>query len=105
VAKALLVAVRRHPMINSSWDESAQEIVVKRRVNLGIAVAAERGLLVPNVKGAEALALADLARAVDAMASTARAGKATPEDLAGGTITITNVGDFGVDAGTPILLP
>jgi 2-oxoisovalerate dehydrogenase E2 component (dihydrolipoyl transacylase) len=105
VAKALLVAVRRHPMINSSWDESAQEIVVKRRVNLGIAVAAERGLLVPNVKGAEALALADLARAIDAMASTARAGKATPEDLAGGTITITNVGVFGVDAGTPILLP
>ena len=105
VAKALLVAVRRHPMINSSWDEAAQEIVVKRRVNLGIAVAAERGLLVPNVKGAEALALADLARAVDAMASTARAGKATPEDLAGGTITITNVGVFGVDAGTPILLP
>jgi 2-oxoisovalerate dehydrogenase E2 component (dihydrolipoyl transacylase) len=105
VAKALLVAVRRHPMINSSWDESAQEIVVKRRVNLGIAVAAERGLLVPNVKGAEALALADLARGIDAMASTARAGKATPEDLAGGTITITNVGVFGVDAGTPILLP
>jgi 2-oxoisovalerate dehydrogenase E2 component (dihydrolipoyl transacylase) len=105
VAKALLVAVRRHPMINSSWDESAQEIVVKRPVNLGIAVAAERGLLVPNVKGADALALADLARAIDAMAATARAGKATPEDLAGGTITITNVGVFGVDAGTPILLP
>ncbi len=105
VAKALLVAVRRNPMINSSWDESAQEIVVKRRVNLGIAVAAERGLLVPNVKGAEALTVADLARGIDAMASTARAGKATPEDLAGGTITITNVGVFGVDAGTPILLP
>jgi pyruvate dehydrogenase E2 component (dihydrolipoamide acetyltransferase) len=105
VAKALLVAVRRHPMINSSWDEAAQEIVVKRPVNLGIAVAAERGLLVPNVKGADALALADLARALDAMAATARAGKATPEDLAGGTITITNVGVFGVDAGTPILLP
>jgi 2-oxoisovalerate dehydrogenase E2 component (dihydrolipoyl transacylase) len=105
VAKALLVAVRRNPMINSTWDEAAQEIVVKRRVNLGIAVAAERGLLVPNVKGAEALALADLARAVDAAAATARAGKSTPEDLAGGTITITNVGVFGVDAGTPILLP
>ena len=105
VAKALLVAVRRHPMINSSWDEPAQEIVVRRRVNLGIAVAAERGLLVPNVKGADALALADLARALDALGTTARAGKATPEDLAGGTITITNVGVFGVDAGTPILLP
>ena len=105
VAKALLVAVRRNPMINSSWDEAAQEIVVKRRVNLGIAVAAERGLLVPNVKGAEALALADLARSLDAAAATARAGKSTPEDLSGGTITITNVGVFGVDAGTPILLP
>ena len=105
VAKALLVAVRRHPMINSSWDEAAQEIVVKRPVNLGVAVAAERGLLVPNVKGAEALALADLARALDAAAATARAGKSTPEDLSGGTITITNVGVFGVDAGTPILLP
>ena len=105
VAKALLVAVRRHPMINSSWDEAAQEIVVKRPVNLGIAVAAERGLLVPNVKGADALALADLARALDALGTTARAGKATPEELSGGTITITNVGVFGVDAGTPILLP
>ena len=105
VAKALLVAVRRHPMINSSWDEAAQEIVVKRGVNLGIAVAAERGLLVPNVKGAQALPLAGLARALDELAATARAGKATPGDLTGGTITITNVGVFGVDAGTPILSP
>jgi 2-oxoisovalerate dehydrogenase E2 component (dihydrolipoyl transacylase) len=105
VARALLVAVRRNPMINSTWDEAAQEIVVKRRVNLGIAVAAERGLLVPNVKGAEALPLPDLARAIDSAAATARAGKSTPEDLSGGTITITNVGVFGVDAGTPILLP
>ena len=105
VAKALLVAVRRHPMINSSWDEAAQEIVVKRPVNLGIAVAAERGLLVPNVKGADALPLASLAQAIDGLAATARAGKTTPADLAGGTITITNVGVFGVDAGTPILMP
>jgi 2-oxoisovalerate dehydrogenase E2 component (dihydrolipoyl transacylase) len=105
VAKALLVAARRHPMINSSWDEAAQEIIVKRPVNLGIAVAAERGLLVPNVKGADALPLAGLARAIDGLAATARAGKTTPADLAGGTITITNVGVFGVDAGTPILMP
>jgi len=105
VAKALLVAARRHPMINSSWDEAAQEIVVKRPVNLGIAVAAERGLLVPNVKGADTLPLADLARAIDELAATARAGKASPADMAGGTITITNVGVFGVDAGTPILMP
>jgi 2-oxoisovalerate dehydrogenase E2 component (dihydrolipoyl transacylase) len=105
VAKALLVAARRHPMINSSWDEAAQEIVVKRTVNLGIAVAAERGLLVPNVKGAEALPLAGLAQAIDELAATARAGKSTPADLSDGTITITNVGVFGVDAGTPILMP
>jgi pyruvate dehydrogenase E2 component (dihydrolipoamide acetyltransferase) len=105
VAKALLVAVRRNPMINSSWDEAAQEIVVKRPVNLGVAVAADRGLLVPNVKGADALPLAGLARAIDELAATARAGKSSPSDLAGGTITITNVGVFGVDAGTPILMP
>jgi pyruvate dehydrogenase E2 component (dihydrolipoamide acetyltransferase) len=105
VAKALLIAAGRHPMINSSWDEAAQEIVVKRPVNLGIAVAADRGLIVPNVKGADALPLAGLARAIDELAATARAGKATPADLAGGTITITNVGVFGVDTGTPILMP
>jgi pyruvate dehydrogenase E2 component (dihydrolipoamide acetyltransferase) len=74
-------------------------------VNLGIAVAAERGLLVPNVKGADALPLTGLAGAIDALAATARAGKTTPADLAGGTITITNVGVFGIDAGTPILTP
>jgi len=105
VARALLVAVRRHPMVNSSWDEGAQEIVVKHYVNLGIAVAAERGLLVPNIKNAGQLSLPELARGLQDLAETARAGKATPADLAGGTITITNVGVFGVDGGTPILTP
>jgi len=105
VAKALLVAVGRHPMINSSWDAAAQEIVVKHHVNLGVAVATDRGLLVPNVKDAQSLPLAGLARALDELAGTARAAKATPADLSGGTITITNVGVFGVDAGTPILTP
>jgi pyruvate dehydrogenase E2 component (dihydrolipoamide acetyltransferase) len=105
VARALLTAVRRHPMANSSWDEAAQEIVVKHYVNLGIAVASDRGLLVPNVKDAGALSLAELAGALGDLAATARAGKASPADLSGGTITITNVGVFGVDAGTPILSP
>ena len=105
VARALLVAARRHPLINSSWDEAAQEIVVKRPVNLGIAVAVERGLIVPNVKAADTLPLAGLARAIDELAATARADKATQADLSGGTISITNVGVFGVDAGTPILMP
>jgi len=105
VARALLVAAARHPLINSSWDEQAGEIVVKHYVNLGIAVAADRGLIVPNVKDAGQLDLPGLARGLHDLTETARAGKATPADLAGGTITITNVGVFGVDAGTPILTP
>ncbi len=105
VARALLIAVARHPLINSSWDAAAEEIVVKHYVNLGIAVAADRGLIVPNVKNADALPLPELARSLQALTETGRAGKATPADLAGGTITITNVGVFGVDAGTAILTP
>ena len=105
VARALLVAVARHPLVNSSWDGAAEEIVVKHYVNLGIAVAAERGLIVPNVKHADALTLPELAGALQVLTETGLAGKATPADLAGGTITITNVGVFGVDAGTPILTP
>ena len=105
VARALMVAVARHPMINSSWDEDAQEIVVRHYVHLGIAVATDRGLVVPNVRDAHALSLPGLARALAQLTETARAGKATPADLSGGTITITNVGIFGVDTGTPILPP
>jgi 2-oxoisovalerate dehydrogenase E2 component (dihydrolipoyl transacylase) len=105
VARAVVIAAGRHPMINASWDEAAQEIVVKHYVNLGIAAATERGLIVPNVKNAQALSLAGLAAALAQLAETARAGKATPADLSGGTITITNVGVFGVDSGTPILTP
>ena len=105
VAKALLVAAARHPMVNSSWDEAAQEIVVKHYVNLGIAAATDRGLVVPSVKDAHALSLPDLARAIGELTGIARAGKSTPADLRGGTITITNVGIFGVDTGTPILTP
>jgi pyruvate dehydrogenase E2 component (dihydrolipoamide acetyltransferase) len=104
-ARALIVAVARHPMINSSWDEKAQEIVVHHYVNLGIAAATERGLVVPNVKDAQAMSLPDLAGALGQLTETARAGKASPADLANGTITITNVGVFGVDSGTPILTP
>ena len=105
VARALLTAVARHPMINSTWDEDAQEIVVKHYVNLGIAAATDRGLIVPTIKGAHSLGLPALARALAGLADTARAGQASPADLSGGTITITNVGVFGVDAGTPIITP
>jgi pyruvate dehydrogenase E2 component (dihydrolipoamide acetyltransferase) len=105
VARALVIAAGRHPLINASWDEAAQEIVVRHYVNLGIAAATERGLIVPNVKDAQALSLPGLAAALTQLAETARAGKATPADMSGGTITITNVGVFGVDSGTPILTP
>ncbi|WP_432574245.1 dihydrolipoamide acetyltransferase family protein [Kineococcus sp. SYSU DK005] len=103
VAKALLVAVRRNPDINSTWDEQNQVIVVKNYVNLGIAVATPRGLLVPNVKDADAMSLKELAENLGELAATARAGKTQPRELAEGTITVTNVGTFGIDTGTPIL--
>ncbi|MEU4224672.1 dihydrolipoamide acetyltransferase family protein [Nonomuraea sp. NPDC026600] len=105
VAKAVLTAARRHPMINSSWDEAAQEIVVKHYVNLGIAAATPRGLVVPNIKSAHQLSLPELAAELGRLAETARAGRTQPAEMAGGTITITNVGVFGVDTGTPILNP
>jgi pyruvate dehydrogenase E2 component (dihydrolipoamide acetyltransferase) len=105
VARALLNAVRRHPEINASWDEPAQEIVVRRRVNLGIAAATPRGLIVPNIKDAGSRSLPELAAALQELSTTAREGKTSPADLTGGTITITNVGVFGVDGGTPILNP
>jgi pyruvate dehydrogenase E2 component (dihydrolipoamide acetyltransferase) len=105
VSRALLTAVARHPMINSAWDEAAQEIVVMHYVNLGIAAATERGLVVPNIKDAHAMSLPELARALTELSGRARAGKSTPAELTGGTISITNVGVFGVDTGTPILPP
>lgn len=103
VARAVLTAARRHPMINSSWDEEAQEIVIKHYVNLGIAAATPRGLVVPNIKNAHELPLPDLARALARLAEMARAGRMQPAEMAGGTFTISNVGVFGVDGGTPIL--
>jgi 2-oxoisovalerate dehydrogenase E2 component (dihydrolipoyl transacylase) len=103
VAKAVLLAVRRHPMVNSTW--AGNEIVVKEYVNLGIAAATERGLIVPNIKDAGRLSLRELADALNALVQTAKAGRTAPADMSGGTLTITNVGVFGVDTGTPILPP
>lgn len=104
-AKALLLAVRRHPEINASWDDEAQEIVYKHYINLGIAAATPRGLVVPNVKDAHRLDLHELATAIAELTATARAGRTTPRDMTDGTVTITNVGVFGIDTGTPILNP
>ncbi|MDG4803893.1 dihydrolipoamide acetyltransferase family protein [Micromonospora sp. WMMD980] len=103
VAKAVLLAVKRHPMVNSTW--AGDEIVVKEYVNLGIAAATERGLIVPNIKDAGRLSLRELADAMTALVQTAKSGKTSPADMSGGTLTITNVGVFGVHTGTPILPP
>ena len=105
VAKALLVAIRRNPEVNAAWDEDRQEIVHKGYVNLGIAAATPRGLIVPNIKDAHAKTLPELAAALGDLVATARDGRTAPADMQGGTITITNVGVFGVDTGTPILNP
>jgi pyruvate dehydrogenase E2 component (dihydrolipoamide acetyltransferase) len=105
VAKALCLALRRTPEANARWDDAAQEIVEFDDVHLGIAAATPRGLLVPVIRDAHARDLADLAGAIRDLAVTARAGRTAPADLGGGTITITNVGVFGIDAGTPILTP
>ena len=105
LARAAMLAMRRTPEVNSFWDDAAQEVVVKRYVNLGIAAATPRGLVVPNIKDAERLELVDLARALNELAGTAREGRTQPAEMSGGTFTITNVGVFGVDAGTPIINP
>ncbi|MCX4972951.1 dihydrolipoamide acetyltransferase family protein [Streptomyces sp. NBC_00620] len=105
IAKALLVAIKRNPDVNASWDEAAQEIVLKHYVNLGIAAATPRGLLVPNIKDAHSKTLPQLAQSLGELVSTAREGKTSPAAMQGGTVTITNVGVFGVDTGTPILNP
>lgn len=105
VARALLAAAREHPGINASWDDQTDEIVLYHQLNLGIATATPRGLMVPNIKDAGALSLPQLAAALTDLVQTARDGKLRPEDMSRGTITITNIGVFGVDAGTPILNP
>jgi len=105
LARAVMLAMRRTPEINSYWDEAAQEVVFKHYVNLGIAAATPRGLVVPNVKDAQDLSLVELAGALNQLTATARDGKTQPAEMSGGTFTITNVGVFGVDAGTPIINP
>jgi pyruvate dehydrogenase E2 component (dihydrolipoamide acetyltransferase) len=107
VAAGLVRAAVRYPMINSTWVDAPDgpHVMVHGDVNLGIAADTPRGLLVPTIKGASRLGLLDLARAVQALIETARAGRSTPADLTGGTISLTNIGVFGVDGGTPILSP
>jgi 2-oxoisovalerate dehydrogenase E2 component (dihydrolipoyl transacylase) len=105
LSRAVMLAMRRTPEINSYWDEAAQEVAFKHYVNLGIAAATPRGLVVPNIKDAQDLSLLELAGALNQLTATARDGRTQPAEMSGGTFTITNVGVFGVDAGTPIINP
>jgi pyruvate dehydrogenase E2 component (dihydrolipoamide acetyltransferase) len=105
VAKAVLLNLERYPMVNSVWDDANDEIVVRHYVNLGIAAATPRGLVVPNIKNAETLSLVELGRALNGLAATAREGRTAVADMQHGTFTITNVGVFGIDTGTPIINP
>ncbi|HET8595899.1 MAG TPA: dihydrolipoamide acetyltransferase family protein [Intrasporangium sp.] len=105
LAKAMILAIRRNPGVNATWDERAQEIVQKNYVNLGIAAATPRGLVVPNIKDAHAMTMRELADAIGQLTATAREGRTQPAEMSQGTITITNVGVFGVDGGTPIINP
>ena len=105
IARAVALAVRAFPDINASWDDDAQEIVVRRHLNLGVAAATPRGLMVPNVKDAGSMSLRELALALDDVVQRAREGALKPTDMSGGTLTLTNVGTFGVEGATPILNP
>lgn len=104
-AKAMCLAIRRTPDVNATWDERAGEIVYKSYVHLGIAAATPRGLVVPKIRDAERMSLAELAASLDELATTARDGKTAPADMVNGTISLTNVGVFGIDTGTPIITP
>jgi pyruvate dehydrogenase E2 component (dihydrolipoamide acetyltransferase) len=103
MAKAMIWAVRRNPTVNSTWTD--EEIIVHNFVNFGVAAATPRGLIVPNIKDADKMSMLELAKALEQLTYTARDGKTTPADMRDGTITLTNIGVFGVDTGTPILNP
>ncbi|RAX46880.1 2-oxo acid dehydrogenase subunit E2 [Arthrobacter sp. AQ5-05] len=107
LAKAVIWAAARNPSVNASWveTENGAEIQVKHFMNLGIAAATPRGLIVPNIKEAQNLSMRELAIALNDLAETARAGKTSPADMNGGTLTVTNIGVLGIDTGTPIINP
>lgn len=105
LARAVCLASRRTPEVNAFWDEAAGEIAYRSGVNLGIAAATPRGLVVPNIKGADTMSLVELAGAIGGLTATARDGKTQPGDMTGGTFTISNIGVLGMDAGTPIINP
>lgn len=105
VARASLFALQRTPQCNAVFDAAAGAIVHRGAVNLGFAAATDRGLVVPNIKDADEMSLSELARALAELTASAKAGRVSPADLTSGTFTVTNVGVFGMDGGTPIINP
>ncbi len=110
LAKAVIWAAARNPSVNATWVDDADgkgnaEIQVKHYMNLGIAAATPRGLMVPNIKDAQDLSLKELALALNELATKARAGKTQPAEMQGGSLTVTNIGALGIDTGTPIINP
>jgi 2-oxoglutarate dehydrogenase E2 component (dihydrolipoamide succinyltransferase) len=101
VARATVAALQEHPVLNASID--GEEIVYHDEVNLGIAVALDRGLIVPVIRRAQRLSLEGLAAAISDLAERARAGDLHPDEVHGGTFTITNPGQFGAVLATPII--
>jgi 2-oxoisovalerate dehydrogenase E2 component (dihydrolipoyl transacylase) len=103
IVRALAEVVIRHPLLNASFDESAAEVRVYRQCHVGIAVDTERGLLVPVVRDVRSKGILDIGEEIGQLAHAARNGSIQPDQMSGGTITVTNVGSFGADFGTPII--
>ena len=103
VVKAVVAALRKHPILNASLDDERGEIVVRRRYDIGIAAATEGGLTVPVVRGADRRSLLDLAREIERLSQDTRAGRARPEDMGHSTFTITSLGALGGLFATPVL--
>ena len=101
--KALSLAIKEFPIINSSPNEDLTELTYRANHNIGLAVDGKTGLLVPNIKNVEQLGILDVAREVTRLVDAARSGKINPADLKGGTITISNIGAIGGTVATPII--
>lgn len=105
VLKATIEALRRHPGVNATADMEAEEVVEYGSVNLGVAVSLPDGLIVPVIESAESLSLRGLASRVRELAAAARGKSIAPEQLSGGTFTVTNLGMYGITTFTPIINP
>ena len=103
IVRAFVEILKDHRYLNASFDPDASDIVLRGDVNVGIATDTDRGLLVPVVRGADQMGIGALSADISRLVEAARAGRSAPEELSGGTVTVTNVGSFGAEFGTPII--